>query len=101
MKLETILNAYDKACSHADHLSGQYKKPDRLEILYYRRVRQYKAFRARIPKMDERQKIEIGRLQGLIEVMDESFDELVKLGVEKDAKIASLERAIVFRETGR
>ena len=54
MRLETILYAYDRAGLHEDYLSGRFemRKNEKLRTLYYRRVRQRRAFRARILRMD-------------------------------------------------
>jgi hypothetical protein len=52
MKIETYLNAYDKSKDLEDHLSGMFAKPPKLESMYYRKVRQRKAFRARILRMN-------------------------------------------------
>ena len=82
MRLETILNAYDKAGFHCDRLSGKttHKEGDKLTILYYRRVRQSYAFRARIPRMDDYKneqeamlRLEIDELYIEIEKKDEEI----------------------------
>ncbi len=68
--METLLDAYDIARNHEDHLSGQYNKPEKIEILYYRRVRQRKAFRARILRLDERNQMTIQMLREKIETLE-------------------------------
>ena len=72
MRIETILNAYDKAGFHCDHLSGQttHDESDELTTLFYRRVRQCSTLRDRIIRMDERNKMEIARLTDVVECMD-------------------------------
>ena len=65
MKIETILNAMEKANIHI--ADSDFAFNPNLIDLNNKRVRQYHAFRDRIIRLDERNKMRIAELEGYID----------------------------------
>ena len=92
MKIETILNAMEKANIHI--ADSDFAFNPNLIDLYNKRVRQYNAFRARILRIDADKDYEIAVISNYFEDEFEQLEDCRKEIIEKDEEIRVLEKYI-------
>ena len=83
MKLETYLNAYDSSLEDANWCEGRIQINSTFFFQYKRRVRQYRAFRTRILRIDAQQREDIQELEAALDMilvdLEQDEDEIEKL----------------------